>query len=116
MRPHTTGASEISSCKDNINGIDPDFDFSFIDDVKAETEQLIKQGNEAAEIKANTFPVEIFPALFQEVIKECNKALNFPTDYTGTAIIAAVSTAIGKSAKLKVKSNWYEFAAFYFGL
>jgi hypothetical protein len=107
--------------KDNtLNGIDTAFEFDKygigIEDIKAETKQLIKQGNEAAEQKANQFPVEIFPSLFQELIKECNKALNFPTDYTGTAILAAVSTAIGKSAKLKVKSHWYEFAAFYFGL
>jgi hypothetical protein len=77
---------------------------------------IIQQGNEAKERQTNPFPVEVFPSPFQELIKECNKALNFPTDYTGTAIMAAVSTAIGKSAKLKVKSNWYEFAPFYFGL
>jgi hypothetical protein len=102
---HTAGAGETSSHKDNnFSDIDPVFDFGFINELNAEAEEFIKQGNEASEIKENKFPVEIFPLLFQELINECHKSLNFPTDYTGTAIIAAVSTAIGKSAKLKVKA------------
>ncbi len=65
MQPHTTGVNEISSHKDNnSNGIDPAFDFGFIDEVKAETEKLTQQANEAAEQKANQFPVEIFPSLY----------------------------------------------------
>ncbi len=91
------------------NGLGPD-------DIKDETERLINQANQAAEIKENKFPVEVFPLLFQDLIIECNRSLNFPTDYTGTAILSAISTAIGKSAKLKVKSGWYEFAAFYVAL
>lgn len=104
----------------NLNGLKPQFEFDkygiTVNDIRQETEKLLQQGSEAAEIKANKFPVEIFHLLFQEVINECNKALNFPADYTGTAIISAVSTAIGKSAKLKVKTGWYEFAAFYLGI
>jgi hypothetical protein len=117
MQSHRTGANEISSRKDNnLNGIDPDFDFTILADIKKEADELLQQAERAAETKANKFPVETFPSLFQRLINECNRSLNFPTDYTGTAVIAAVSTAIGKSAKLKVKNNWYEFAAFYFGI
>jgi hypothetical protein len=65
---------------------------------------------------SNPFPVDIFPPPFRELIIETNKALNYPTDYTGTAILVAVSTAIGKSAKVRVKSGWFEFPALYAAL
>jgi putative DNA primase/helicase len=43
MQQHTTGANEISSRKDNnLNGVVPVFDFSFIDEVKAEKEKLLQ--------------------------------------------------------------------------
>lgn len=64
----------------------------------------------------NPFPVDIFPSPFRELIIETNKALNYPVDYTGTVIITAVSTAIGKSAKMFVKTGWYEFPALYAAL
>ena len=60
-----------------------------------------------------SFPLEVFPSPFNELIKECNTCLNFPIDYTALAVLTAVSTAIGKSAKLCVKKNWYEFASVF---
>ncbi|MEP6466167.1 MAG: AAA family ATPase [Parafilimonas sp.] len=113
MPQHRTGANEISSRKDNINGIDPDFDFSFIAEVKAETEQLIKQGNEAQnnvglfEIEtaneaiknALTMPDPIY--LFDVLIQE--KEL----------IILFADTGIGKTvyamqAAIHIASNGYK--------
>jgi len=64
----------------------------------------------------NPFPVDVFPSPFRELIIETNKALNYPVDYTGTAILTAVSTAIGKSAKMRVKNGWFEFPALYAAL
>ena len=61
----------------------------------------------------NDFPLEVFPSPFYEIIKECNTSLNFPVDYMALAVLSAVSTAIGKSAKLNVKKGWFEFAALY---
>ena len=68
------------------------------------------------DVNANPFPVHIFPSPFRELIIETNEALNFPIDYTGIAVITAVSTAIGKSSKVRVKSGWYEFAPLYAAL
>ena len=95
--------------KDKI--ITPQFDFAAItpDDISNDAERLIQQGNEAA----NIFPTEALPDLFRNVVTECNKALNFPCDYTGASILAAISAAVGKTAILKVKNEWYEFAALY---
>jgi hypothetical protein len=61
----------------------------------------------------NEFPINVFPPLFKDLIMDCNKSLNFPIDYTGTAILTAISTAIGTSAKVKVKEGWYEYASLY---
>ncbi len=119
MDGHNTGANKITGPKDkDLQEITPVFEFEkfSIEDFQNDVELLIKRGNQAAEAMENEFPVDVFPLLFQDLIKECNKSLNFPTDYTGTAIISAVSTAIGKSAKVKVKAGWYEFAAFYIAI
>lgn len=61
----------------------------------------------------NEFPINVFPPLFKDLIMDCYNSLNFPIDYTGTAILTAVSTAIGTSAKVKVKEGWYEYASLY---
>ena len=100
------------------NKISPQFYFGNIgiEEIKEDAETILRQLNETNEIEENEFPVNVFPSRFRDVIDDCYKSLNFPNDYTGTAIIAAVSTAIGKSSKLKVKSNWYESPAFYFSL
>lgn len=62
------------------------------------------------------FPIDVFPSPFYELIKETERTLNFPPEYTGTAILTAVATAIGKSARIKVKAGWYEFPSFFLAL
>lgn len=83
-----------------------------VKDIKAETEKHLQAFNEME----NVFPVEVFPTPFKELLNGCKSSLNFPTDYTGVAIISAVSTAIGKSAKAKVKNGWYEFSSLFIAI
>lgn len=64
-------------------------------------------------INLNKFPLEVFPAIFKELIENLNVALNFPIDYSGTAVLVAISTAVGTTRKVKVKNNWYEYASVY---
>lgn len=66
--------------------------------------------------ESNEFPVEVFPSPFRELIDETKASLNYPIDYTGSAILAAVSTAIGKTAVLQVKTGWKEYAPLYLGI
>lgn len=87
-----------------------------LEDVINEFKKLDNEFAEESEKEKNEFPVDVFPSPFNELIIECKKALNFPMDYMGSAILVAVSTAIGRSAKLKVKSGWYEFACFYLAI
>lgn len=61
----------------------------------------------------NPFPINSFPLLFRDVITDLNKSLNYPIDYTGTAILTAVATICGTTVKIRVKSNWFEYASLY---
>ena len=61
----------------------------------------------------NPFPIEAFPELFSDFIVDLNKSLKFPHDYTGTAILTAISCAVGTTVKLKVKESWYEYGSLY---
>ena len=117
MTTHNNGFNKIEKQPEG-KAINPQFDLSGIgiEDLKSDAAQTLQQLNGAKEATENKFPENVFPSPFRELIQDCNKSLNFPNDYTGTAIIAAVSTAIGKSCKLKVKSNWYEFPSFYFSI
>lgn len=92
------------------NGLSTEPTFNYTEFLK-DTEQLKEQSNENNGIKE--FPIDVFPTIFKKLINECKESLNFPVDYTGTAILNAVATAIGTSAKLKVKTGWYEFPSLY---
>ncbi|OYX85128.1 MAG: hypothetical protein B7Y83_05915 [Flavobacteriales bacterium 32-34-25] len=61
----------------------------------------------------NQFPIEVFPKLFKDLVIDLNKSLNFPIDYTGTAVLTAMATVFGTSVKLRVKNNWFEYASIY---
>lgn len=61
----------------------------------------------------NYFPVEIFPKIFQDLIIDLKDSLNFPIDYTGTAILTAISTVIGTSVKIEVKTGWTEYGSLF---
>jgi hypothetical protein len=61
----------------------------------------------------NNFPVEVLPEPFRTLVIDLKESLNFPIDYTGIGILTAVSTAIGTSAKVKVKNKWYEYPSLY---
>ncbi|CAN5661095.1 hypothetical protein BH10BAC3_BH10BAC3_16170 [soil metagenome] len=104
----------------NNNNINPSFDFEGTGiteiEIKTHGNELLNLAKTVADQKANKFPVEIFPSLFQELIVECNRALNFPIDYTGVAILSACSAIIGKSSKLIVKKGWSEFASLFIAL
>lgn len=61
----------------------------------------------------NNFPIHVFPQLFKSLTTDLKQTLNFPIDYTGTAILTAIATTIGTTAKVKVKGSWFEFASLY---
>ena len=88
------------------------YDLITVSDLVDEGKMLLDKVKEAE----NRFPIDVLPKLFRDYVEGCYNALNFPIDYTGTAILSAVATAIGKSSKIKVKDNWYNFPCLYIGI
>lgn len=61
----------------------------------------------------NQFPIDALPNPFKDLTIDLKNSLNFPIDYTGTAILTAVATVVGTSVKIRVKNNWFEYASLY---
>jgi hypothetical protein len=61
----------------------------------------------------NPFPTHVFPSTFASIIVDLNKTMNYPEDYTGTALLTAMATTVGTSARIRVKGNWLEYASLY---
>jgi hypothetical protein len=61
----------------------------------------------------NVFPINTFPHNFKELVIDLNKSLNYPYDYTATAILSAISTIVGTTAKVQVKNKWFEYGSLY---
>ena len=87
-----------------------------VNDIKAEAEQLIKQGNEIHERKKNRFPVEVFPLPVQQIISATNANLNFPIDFIGASLLYAVSVAVGNTHRVEVKKGWLESSVLYLAI
>ena len=62
------------------------------------------------------FPVHVFPAKIQRIILELNTTCGFPIDYTASAMLAAISVAIGNTHRIEVKRNWQESAIVYIAI
>jgi hypothetical protein len=69
-----------------------------------------------AEETGNPFPVHVFPEPFQSFIKAIDETLNLPPEHTGTALLVAVSTAVGNTARMQVKQGWVQPPVLFAGL
>ncbi len=96
----------LSGSKDNTLTDQIQNDFNFFAEIS----------NLKAKPKPNKFPTYVFPDLFKNLITEGESTFNFSPEYTGSAILTAVSTSIGTSAKIKVKGRWEEYCSMYIGI
>lgn len=63
----------------------------------------IEQKNEMS------FPIDVFPAPFQNYILECNRTLDANIDFMGVSLLWLVSVCVGNNFKLEVKKGrWSE--------
>lgn len=62
------------------------------------------------------FPIDIFPDLYQKLIAKLDSNLNFPRDYTATAIIYAYSVILGNRFKVHVKNGYETVPICWFGI
>lgn len=100
--------------------LNTEFDFDKygigVDDIKAEVEQHLKQGNEMQERNTNRFPVEVFPLPIQQVITATNENLNYPIDFIGASLLYAVSVAVGNTHNVEVKKGFQQSAVLYLAI
>lgn len=67
-------------------------------------------------IQKSDFPLSILPIELQRIIRELNGSNGFPIDYTASAMLTAISVAIGNTHRVEVKRNWHESAILYMAI
>jgi hypothetical protein len=104
----------------NLNNISSKFELKKngfgIENLKIESEQILKHCHEINNLKTNLFPLEAFPKIIQEIIHATKEGLNFPIDFTGASFLYAVSVAIGNTCRVEVRIGWLESAAIYLAI
>jgi len=65
------------------------------------------------EVDKNPFPTNVLPSFFESLVVDLKKTMNYPEDYTGTALLTAMATTVGTSARIRVKDNWLELAPLF---
>lgn len=68
---------------------------------------------EAEHIADTGFPLEVFPQKVQALVLNMHRRDNFKVEYTATAMLSAVSAALGDTYRIQVKSEWETNAALY---
>jgi len=79
-------------------------------------EELKVKIRKEREMKANHFPVEVFPLPVQQIIEATNESLNFPVDFIGSAMLYTASVAIGNTYWVEVKKGYLQNAVIYLAL
>ena len=65
------------------------------------------------ESNKNVFPIEVIPQPFRDYVNDLKETVNYPIDYTATALLTAVATAAGANIKVLVKSGWIEYGSLF---
>lgn len=91
-------------------------DINSPDTIINHVEQLKQSTAKEKKLRANPFPVEVFPLPIQEIITATNESLNFPIDFIGASMLYAVSVAIGNTHKIEIMKDWQENAVLYLSI
>mgnify|MGYP002088354548 CR=1 FL=1 len=67
-------------------------------------------------LSGTAFPVSIFPAKIQRIIREVHECHNYPTDYIAAAILTAIAVGIGNTHLAQIKQGWIESPILYMAL
>ena len=69
---------------------------------------------ELAEHVSDTgFPLDVFPQAVQSVILDMDRYENYKTEFIATAMLSAVSAALGGTYRIRIKGEWQSNAALY---
>ncbi len=67
-------------------------------------------------LSGTAFPISIFPAKIQRIIREVHECHNYPTDYIAAAILTAIAVGIGNTHLAQIKQGWLESPILYMAL
>ena len=67
-------------------------------------------------LSGTAFPISIFPAKIQRIIREVHECHNYPTDYIAAAILTAIAIGIGNTHLAQIKQGWLESPILYMAL
>lgn len=77
--------------------------------------ELCNQIRRVAEHVDDTgFPIDAFPQAIQSIILDWAKYDNYLIEYSATAMLSAIATAIGNSLKISPKGSWESAPSLYF--
>lgn len=68
---------------------------------------------EAEHTEETGFPLDVFPQAVQSVILDMAKYENYKIEFLATAMLSAVSTALGGTYRIRIKSDWQSNGALY---
>ncbi len=68
---------------------------------------------EAEHIEESGFPLEVFPQAVQSIILDMARYENYKPEFIATAMLSAVSTALGDTYRIRIKGEWQSNAALY---
>ena len=68
---------------------------------------------EAEHICDTGFPLDAFPQAVQSVILDMARYENYKTEFIATAMLSAVSAALGDTYRIRIKGEWQSNAALY---
>jgi hypothetical protein len=112
--------SNVKSLKDAQTSIKAGLKYGQLSPIKNEyqnyaTESKITIDSTLEKIKDKPliFPVEIYPDQLQTLIKELNRCLNYPTDFTASGLLSIFSTIIRNSLRVEVKSGYTDSACIW---
>ncbi len=68
---------------------------------------------EAEHTEDTGFPLDAFPQAVQSVILNMTRYENYKTEFIATAMLSAVSAALGGTYRIRIKGEWQSNAALY---
>ena len=68
---------------------------------------------EAGHVSDTGFPLDVFPQAVQSVILDMDRYEIYKTEFIATAMLSAVSAALGGTYRIRIKGEWQSNAALY---
>lgn len=103
-----------------MDKISPPFDFSGLsidlEAIQVEAENIAVSLQKVECNDDNLFPLEVFPQSVQGIVRAANETLGFPIDFTGAAMLFAISLAIGNTHRAEVMNGWLESPLLYIAM